>query len=76
MTDTRDASAVIQDAKTIVFADWPSKDVRGDAGSRGLLGGRKGGPEPDSCTAYEAEAGDILRRARPPADLVGRAGPG
>ena len=65
---------ILAAARTVVVVDWPSRDVPDTLARAGYTVLVKGGPEPDSYTAYEVTGGEVVpRRAGAPpdsADLV------
>jgi predicted CoA-binding protein len=68
------AEPVLAAARTVVIVDWPSRDVPDTLARAGYTVLVKGGPEPDSYTAYEVSGGEVAprRTGAPPgsADLV------
>ncbi len=69
-----DPDQILQAAGTVVLVDWPSRDVPDAFTRAGYTVYVKGGPGPDSYSAYELRDGDIVARSvrGPPghADLV------
>jgi predicted CoA-binding protein len=68
------AELILATARTVVVVDWPSRDVPDTLARAGYTVLVKGGPEPDSYTAYQVSGGEVVpRRAGAPpdsADLV------
>jgi predicted CoA-binding protein len=69
-----EAEPILAAARTVVVVDWPSRDVPDTLARAGYTVLVKGGPEPDSYSAYEVAGGEVVPRptGAPPesADLV------
>jgi predicted CoA-binding protein len=68
------AEPILAAARTVMVVDWPSRDVPDTLARAGYTVLVKGGPEPDSYTAYQVSGGEVVphRTGAPPgsADLV------
>ena len=68
------AEPILAAARTVVVVDWPSRDVPDTLARAGYTVLVKGGPEPDSYSAWEVSGGEVVprRTGAPPegADLV------
>jgi predicted CoA-binding protein len=69
-----DTGKILEQAKTVVVVDWPSRDVPDSLARAGYVVIVKGGPEPDNFSTYGLRDGEVVAtktgHAPDQADLV------